>query len=172
MLLPHHHQFVASYASYVGCITPTAEQLLRCKVSTSTHITIVFKFVLIPFILKNSPFTLFSLEMASVSSSKVSYHMLIPENASDDDGERVSLRPKRWSRFSRIPIRKRLRLKIPSWRSIWRKRVSLVFAKVMKRFTEGHVQFGDLFAGNYLFTQVNPKPLKFLEKEYSLSKIA
>jgi hypothetical protein len=31
---------------------------------------------------------------------------------------------------------------------------------------EGQAHFGDLFAGNYLFMQVNPTPLKYFERSY------
>lgn len=68
-------------------------------------------------------------------------------------------------------MRKRFRLKVPSWRRFWKKKVRLVYAKVIKRFAEGQVNFGDLFAGNYMFTQINPSSLKYLEKKFSLSNI-
>jgi hypothetical protein len=45
-------------------------------------------------------------------------------------------------------------------------------AKVVKRFKDGQVHFGDLFAGNYLFMQVNPSSLNYLGKEISIPKIA
>jgi hypothetical protein len=37
---------------------------------------------------------------------------------------------------------------------------------VLKRLKEGQAHFGDLFAGNYLFMQVNPTPLKYFERSY------
>lgn len=37
------------------------------------------------------------------------------------------------------------------------------FAKVVKRFKEGQSNFGDLFAGNYMFLQINPSSLKCLD---------
>lgn len=47
-------------------------------------------------------------------------------------------------------------------RVLLRKKVRLVStlrvscAKVLKRLKDSHAHFGDLFAGNYLFVQVNP----------------
>ncbi|TKY63175.1 hypothetical protein E2542_SST13043 [Spatholobus suberectus] len=119
-----------------------------------------------------------------VPLSKLRYQKLRHENGSDDERDRVSQRPRSWFRFRfrfrfrRVPIRRRFRLKIPSLRRLWRKRARLVsamripYAKVLKRFKEGQVHFGDLFAGNYLFMQVNPSSLKCLEKDFSLAKIA
>lgn len=115
-----------------------------------------------------------------VSISKFGYQKLRHEVGCDDDErERVVKRPKNLSRFRRIPMRRRFRLKIPSLRRLWKiKKTKVVSsmriscAKVMKRFKDGHVHFGDLFAGNYLFMQVNPSSLKYLAKEFSLSKIA
>lgn len=118
------------------------------------------------------------------SLSKFRYQRLRNEVGFDDERYRVIQRPtRRWFRFRfrfrRIPIRKKLRLKIPILRRLWRKKARLVSsmritcAKVMKRFKDGQVHFGDLFAGNYMFMQVNPTSLKYLvEKEISFSKIA
>ncbi|XP_061341873.1 uncharacterized protein LOC133288182 [Gastrolobium bilobum] len=121
-----------------------------------------------------------SIQIASVS--KFRYQRLRHVSGSEDQRDKVILRPKNWFRFRfrfrRIPIRRRFRLKIPSLRRLWRKKARLVsslrisYAKVMKRFKDGQVHFGDLFAGNYLFMQVNPSSFKYLEKEFSLSKIA
>ncbi|KAK7260656.1 hypothetical protein RIF29_26890 [Crotalaria pallida] len=114
-----------------------------------------------------------AIQMASIS--KFHYQKLRSE---DEIRERVILRPKNWFRLRRIPIRRRFRLKVSSLRKLWRRKARLVsamrisFAKVMKRFKDGQVHFGDLFAGNYLFMQVNPASLKYLEKEFSLSKFA
>ena len=111
--------------------------------------------------------------MASASASRLRYQMLRPESESDDERERVILRPMKWHRFKGITVRKRFRLKVSmSWKRKLKKKVRFVCAKVMKRFKEGHVHFGDLFAGNYLFTQVNPTSLEYLEKKLSLSRIA
>ncbi|KAG4938445.1 hypothetical protein AAZX31_16G063700 [Glycine max] len=116
-----------------------------------------------------------SSQLQMVPLSKLRYQRLRHEKGWDDERER---RSRSWFRFRRVPIRRRFRLKIPSLRRLWRKRARLVssmrisYAKVMKRFKEGQVHFGDLFAGNYLFMHVNPTSLKCLERDLSLSKIA
>ncbi|CAJ1786650.1 unnamed protein product [Sphenostylis stenocarpa] len=80
-------------------------------------------------------------------------------------------------RFKRVPLRRRLRLKVPSLRKLWRKRRRLVssmrvsYAKVLKRFRDGQVHFGELFAGNYLFMHVNPTSLNSLQRDLSLPTI-
>ncbi|KAK7293507.1 hypothetical protein RJT34_16374 [Clitoria ternatea] len=122
--------------------------------------------------------TMPTLQMAS--HNKLRYQRLRHGNGSGDERDRVNQRPKSWFRFRfrRVPIRRRFRLKIPSLRRLWRKRARLVSymrnscGKVMKRFKDGQVHFGDLFAGNYLFMQVNPASLKCLERDFSLPKIA
>nr|KYP71583.1 hypothetical protein KK1_010848 [Cajanus cajan] len=114
-----------------------------------------------------------------VPLGKLRYQKLRHENVSVEERDKVSqIRPKSWFRFRRVPIRRRFRLKIPSLRRLWRKRARLVssmrisYAKVVKRFKEGQVHFGDLFAGNYLFMHVNPTSLKCIQRDFSLSKIA
>ncbi|CAK8541233.1 unnamed protein product [Lathyrus sativus] len=118
-----------------------------------------------------------SIQMMSVN--KLGYQKLRHEVESDDERERTTIqRPRNFIRFRKVPMRRRFKLKIPSLRRLWRKKVKVVSsmriscAKVMKRFKDGHVHFGDLFAGNYLFMQVNPSSLNYLGKEVSLSKIA
>ncbi|CAL5191655.1 unnamed protein product [Lathyrus oleraceus] len=118
-----------------------------------------------------------SIQMMSVN--KLGYQKLRHEVGSDDERERITIqRPRNFIRFRKVPMRRRFKLKIPSLRRLWRKKVKVVSsmriscAKVMKRFKDGHVHFGDLFAGNYLFMQVNPSSLNCLGKEISLSKIA
>ncbi|XP_027347806.1 uncharacterized protein LOC113859190 [Abrus precatorius] len=119
--------------------------------------------------------TMSTLQM--VPLSKLRYQKLRHEFGSDEERDRVS-KPRSWLRFRRFHIRRRFKLKIPSLRRLWRKRARLVSsmriscAKVMKRFKDGQVHFGDLFAGNYLFLQVNPASLKSLQKDFPLSKIA
>lgn len=115
-----------------------------------------------------------------MSVNKLGYQKLRHEVGSDDERERSTTiqRPRNFIRFRKIPMRKRFKVKIPSLRRLWRKKAKVVSsmriscAKVMKRFKDGHVHFGDLFAGNYLFMQVNPSSLNYLGKELSLSKIA
>ncbi|KAL4568294.1 hypothetical protein LXL04_023903 [Taraxacum kok-saghyz] len=67
------------------------------------------------------------------------------------------------SRLKRVHMRKRSKMKIPSLKKFLRKRarvMMLSMAKVVKRLKDSQSHFGDLFAGNYLFMQVNPSPLK------------
>ncbi|KAL2335249.1 hypothetical protein Fmac_016462 [Flemingia macrophylla] len=117
--------------------------------------------------------TISSIEMVSspIINCKLAYQILRHE---DDERERVDiLRPRKWYRLRGVPLRRRLRVKVPSWRRVWMvKKVRVVFAKVKKRFKEGHGHFADLFAGNYVFTQISPTSLKCLEKKLAQSKIA
>ncbi|XP_023756238.1 uncharacterized protein LOC111904743 [Lactuca sativa] len=68
------------------------------------------------------------------------------------------------SRLKRVPLRKKTKkMKIPSLRKFMRRKarvVMLSMAKVVKRLKDSQSHFGDLFAGNYLFMQVNPSSLK------------
>ncbi|KAK1410082.1 hypothetical protein QVD17_36615 [Tagetes erecta] len=67
----------------------------------------------------------------------------------------------RWPK--KIHMRKRLRMKIPSLKKFMRRKARVVMAslrKVLRRLKESQSHFGDLFAGNYLFLQVTPTPLK------------
>ncbi|KAI3813119.1 hypothetical protein L1987_17835 [Smallanthus sonchifolius] len=77
--------------------------------------------------------------------------------------DHVKARIRRSSRLQRVHMRKRLKMKIPSLKKFMRRRSRLVMvsmAKVLKRLKDSQSHFGDLFAGNYLFMQVNPTPLK------------
>ncbi|KAL4577157.1 hypothetical protein LXL04_013261 [Taraxacum kok-saghyz] len=80
------------------------------------------------------------------------------------DNEREIKARIRWSlRLKKVHIKKRLKMKIPSLRKFVRRKARLIIASlamVLKRLKESQSHFGDLFAGNYLFTQVNPTPLK------------
>lgn len=79
-----------------------------------------------------------------------------------------------WYRSKRLPSRRRFKLKVPSLRRFLRRKGRLLSAvrvswgRMLKRFKEGQGHFGDLFAGNYLFIQVNPTPLKCLKKDHDL----
>lgn len=56
----------------------------------------------------------------------------------------------------------RIRVKIRRLRGFMRKKASKVkigVLKILKRLKESQSHFGDLFAGNYLFMQVNPSSL-------------
>ncbi|QCD93162.1 uncharacterized protein LOC114171264 [Vigna unguiculata] len=117
-----------------------------------------------------------SVEMVSASAInfKVPYQILRHDGPLSDDerDERVSLRPKKWGRLRGVPLRRRLRVKVGSWRKVWMmKKVMLLCSKVKRRFKEGHGHFGDLFAGNYVFTQINPTSLKYLQNKLSQAKI-
>ncbi|KAK7373281.1 hypothetical protein VNO80_06681 [Phaseolus coccineus] len=113
-----------------------------------------------------------------ISLTKLGYEKLRHEKEWDDERDRVSEKRRSRFRFKRVPIRRRFRLKISSLRKLWRKSGRLVssvrvsYAKVMKRFKDGEVHFGELFAGNYLFMHVNPTSLKSLQRDFSLPKIA
>lgn len=105
----------------------------------------------------------------------------------EETGERYVGKSRSWFRSKRVPIRRRFKLKVPSLRRFLRRKVRLFssvrlsFAKVLKRFKESQAHFGDIFAGNYLFVQINPTSLKCRKKghdlnglssRYSISKVA
>uniref|UniRef100_A0A5B7ARE7 Uncharacterized protein n=1 Tax=Davidia involucrata TaxID=16924 RepID=A0A5B7ARE7_DAVIN len=105
------------------------------------------------------------------STAKISYQRLKHEGWFDDDDdeirERIIGRARSWSRVRKVHIRKRVKVRIPSLRRFLRRKARVVmvsWAKVLKRFKDSQSHFGDLFAGNYLFTQVTPTPLKCVEK--------
>ncbi|KAE8694384.1 E3 ubiquitin-protein ligase RGLG2-like isoform X1 [Hibiscus syriacus] len=57
----------------------------------------------------------------------------------------------------------RFRVKVPSLKRYLRKKVKVArvsFGKLVKRLKESQAHFGDLFAGNYMFIQVNPTTMK------------
>ncbi|KAM5581811.1 hypothetical protein ABKV19_010842 [Rosa sericea] len=73
-----------------------------------------------------------------------------------------------------VSLRRRFRLRrrVVSLRRLLRLRRKLKLVcghlrvscqKVVKRFKDGQSHFGDLFAGNYMFLQVNPSSLKCLD---------
>ncbi|KAJ9540292.1 hypothetical protein OSB04_026798 [Centaurea solstitialis] len=79
----------------------------------------------------------------------------------------------RWSlrRLKKVHIRKKLKMKIPSLRKLLKRKARVVMAslrKVLKRLKESQSHFGDLFAGNYLFIQVTPTPLKSSSKNHQI----
>ncbi|TXG54746.1 hypothetical protein EZV62_020002 [Acer yangbiense] len=114
--------------------------------------------------------------MMSSSASKFGYQRLRHEGGGgdgdgDDDGrdQRVVMKSRKWFRFRRVHIRRRFRLKLPILRKVRLvSAVRLSCAKVLKRLKESQAHFGDLFAGNYLFLQVNPNSLKCIENLQSL----
>lgn len=123
--------------------------------------------------------------MEMVSAGKFRYQKLGAETGFDDGDIRrerpVIMRQRnsnKWYRFRRIHIRRRFKVKVPGLRKLWRKKAKMVSAmkrscaKVMKRLKEGQDHFGDLFAGNYLFMQINPTSFAYIERELTLAKIA
>ena len=127
-------------------------------------------------------------EMASLTKF-LPYQRLGHDGGFDDEEieERYVGKSRSWFRFKRVPIRRRFKLKVPSLRRFLRKKVRLFSsvrlscAKALKSFKESQVHFGDIFAGNYLFVQINPTSLKSLKKghdlnglssRYSISKVA
>ncbi|KAB1211712.1 hypothetical protein CJ030_MR6G022438 [Morella rubra] len=115
------------------------------------------------------------------SFTKFSYQRLGHEGGFDDyDEERDGLvaRSRNWFRFKRVPSRRRFKLKVPSLGRFLRRKVRLLsavrvsWAGLVKRLKEGQAHFGDLFAGNYVFIQVNPTSLKCLKKDHYLDGFA
>ncbi|KAK6928411.1 hypothetical protein RJ641_007002 [Dillenia turbinata] len=115
-----------------------------------------------------------TIEMASVAP-KFTYQRLRNEGMFDDLDEerfRVIGRSRIWSRLRKLSSRKKLRIRIPSLRRFLRRRAKVVsavrvsFCRILKRLKDGRAHFADLFAGNYLFLQVTPTPLKFIEKSH------
>ncbi|KAJ7974686.1 Plexin-D1 like [Quillaja saponaria] len=112
-------------------------------------------------------------------AGKFTYQKLRHEVVFDDvnfERNRMILRSRNWFRFRRVPIRRRFRLKVPSLRKFLRKKVSTVrisCAKICKRLWESQAYFGDLFAGNYLFMQVNPTSIKYLnDKGHDIGRLS
>ena len=104
------------------------------------------------------------------SAAKFSYQRLRNEGNEldvDEITERLIGRSRTWYRLKRVSVRRRFRVKVPSLKRFLRRKVKLVrlsFAKLMKRLKESQAHFGDLFAGNYMFIQVNPSTMKYFEK--------
>lgn len=85
----------------------------------------------------------------------------------------IGRRKRSFIRFRRSHFRGRLKLRIPSLRRLLRKKARLLRAawvKMVKRFKENQGLLGDLFAGNYLFMQVNPTPLKTIAQIKSIGQ--
>lgn len=139
--------------------------------------------------------TMSAIEMAS--DSKVPYQRLRNEGGLDlyedyecQRAEKVlfNSRPRSFYRFRKVSFRRRFKLKVPSLRRILRRRAKLASAirvslgRVVKRLKESQSHLNELFAGNYLFLQINPPSLKCLDKgghnlhglssRYSIPRIA
>lgn len=99
--------------------------------------------------------------MASPSAD-ISYQRLKQEILSDNEGE--TKRSWKNSRPRRVRVARKVRVKIPRCKNLLGRKISLVklvWSKICKRMKESQSNFGDLFAGNYLFTQVTPTPFKY-----------
>ncbi|KAJ4960055.1 hypothetical protein NE237_019965 [Protea cynaroides] len=113
---------------------------------------------------------------------KLSYKRLINEGEPVDDAnqegeekapeEIMNWRARRWFRIRNVGGKRRSKVRIPGLRRLLRRKnkvVSVVrfsWNKVFRRLKESRSYMGDLFAGNYLFTQVNPSSLKCTQKSY------
>ncbi|XP_021890388.1 uncharacterized protein LOC110808999 [Carica papaya] len=150
---------------------------------------------------------LFFFDMEMTCSTKFGYQRLIPEAGCDyehDDCEEEISEARRqvgigkgtrssWFRSKKMPsvrrVRVRVRVRVPSLGRFLRRKsrvmassVRISIGKVVKRLKESQSHFGDLFAGNYLFLQVNPTSLKYciekswnhhnLGSKYSVSRVA
>ncbi|KAF5740429.1 hypothetical protein HS088_TW11G00498 [Tripterygium wilfordii] len=118
-------------------------------------------------------------------STKLGYQRLRKDQGGfDDDDEKIRgsriniVRTSRsFCRFrslGRVKNKRRrfMRINIPSLRRFLTKKVRVVSVscgKVVKRLKESQAHFGDLFAGNYMFVQVNPSSLKKCIQNYELS---
>ncbi|KAK1404418.1 hypothetical protein POM88_004023 [Heracleum sosnowskyi] len=108
-------------------------------------------------------------------TSRKSYQKLQNEEWFEDLGdtgiESKKLQKSTWSRnYRKIHIRRKLRIKIPSLKKMLkRKREKLVavsWSKFVKRLKDVQSNFGDIFGGNYLFMQVPPPSLKYIDKAH------
>ncbi|KAL6520198.1 hypothetical protein OROMI_032378 [Orobanche minor] len=121
------------------------------------------------------------------STATLSYKRLKHETNWFDDHEEVDDDSRRRSnnkfhhhiniRFRR-KLRVRLRVRVPSLRKFLRRKARLLlpplpvrfaWKKVYGRLNESRSHFGDLFAGNYVFMQVTPTPLKTVRSSYQWS---
>ncbi|MCD7453159.1 E3 ubiquitin-protein ligase rglg2 [Datura stramonium] len=116
--------------------------------------------------------------LSDMASKQIPYQKLKQESSyfEDEDIDLIHLREKVignirkkpssfWNiKFRKVHLRKRLRIKVPSLKKFVRRKARFILAalsKTMKRLKESQSHFGDLFAGNYMFMQVTPTPLKF-----------
>ncbi|CAA3005396.1 Hypothetical predicted protein [Olea europaea subsp. europaea] len=119
--------------------------------------------------------------MEMESYEKLTYQKLRSEIWFNEDGHyhdidirENMIRRLRSSRFRKVHIRRKLRIEIPSLKRFLRRKARLVriaWGKILRRLKESQSHFGDHFAGNYLFLQVTPTPLKGADTRYSLPKI-
>ncbi|KAF8378197.1 hypothetical protein HHK36_029534 [Tetracentron sinense] len=121
--------------------------------------------------LVSSETTMYATEM--VSTSRFSYQRLRNEGGLDKEEDlegRAFGRTRSWTRLRKMASRKRSKIRIPGLRRFLRRKarmfstVRVSLGRVLKRLKDSQSHMGDLFAGNYLFMQVSPSPLKFIEK--------
>ncbi|XP_044500946.1 uncharacterized protein LOC123222317 [Mangifera indica] len=92
-----------------------------------------------------------------------------------------NVKPRSWYRpsFRGVQIRRRrFRVKVPRLRRlILRKKFRVVSAfrvscaKLMRRLKESQNHFGDFFAGNYLFLQINPASMKRIQESWQANQV-
>ncbi|WOG96413.1 hypothetical protein DCAR_0415748 [Daucus carota subsp. sativus] len=108
-------------------------------------------------------------------ASKSSYQRLQTDEWFDDIGDTgidsEKLHESRWSRnYRKVHIRKKLRIKIPSLKKLLKRKkdkfVAASWSKFVRRLKEVQSNFGDIFGGNYLFMQVSPPSLKYIDKAH------
>ncbi|KAK4417828.1 hypothetical protein Salat_2195500 [Sesamum alatum] len=98
--------------------------------------------------------------MAAASSYKRLKHEIDLFDDDFDIREKVIGR-----RRIRFQVRRKLRVRIPSLTRFLRRKVRVVkiaWKKMYKTLKESQSHLGDLFAGNYLFMQVTPTPVKYV----------
>ncbi|KAF8408335.1 hypothetical protein HHK36_007484 [Tetracentron sinense] len=114
-----------------------------------------------------------AIEMAS--TTKFSYHRLRNEgwfDEEEEEGEGVIGRRRSWSRLRKVASKKRSKIRIPGLRRFLRRKARMLSAvriswgRILKRLKDSQSHMGDLFAGNYMFIQVSPSPLKCVEKSF------
>ncbi|WMV17601.1 hypothetical protein MTR67_010986 [Solanum verrucosum] len=115
--------------------------------------------------------------MAYTAVNRIPYQKLKQDSSyfEDEDIDLIHLREKvigqlrrKPSSFRKVHLRKRLRIKVPSLKKFLRRKSRLIVAaldKILKRLKESQSHFGDLFAGNYMFMQVSPTPLKICAQD-------
>lgn len=101
------------------------------------------------------------------SGATISYQRLRNEGGFDDVEERsgrvIGRAIRRWSRrYRKVELRRRkVKISIPSLKKFLRGKAKVIVGSWSNVF-QSFSQFGDLFAGNYLFMQVTPTALPLL----------
>ena len=110
------------------------------------------------------------------SMTKFSYQRLKNECGFDEDPEeeKAFRRMRNWSKIRKLAGKKqRPRIRIAGLKKFFRRRKYKIFSavrvtwrKALKRLKESQAHMNDLFAGNYLFTQVSPSHKKYMDKTF------